>query len=406
MEATGAVLTEDPRRERVSPDSSVGMSYGGGDPRRLRLLFFNEGDLGSHVLGHSRMADAHRAGLESFPHVEARFARLTEMSRLADAAASRPIEPLRRAGLDMHGLRWHLVQSLRARRALSREIDAFGPDVVQVYTPAVAMTMAGIMRRVPTVLAMDATVQEWRRMPGWCPTQRYADATIAPSRALEHRALRGAALVLARTRWVRESVEREFPDVRVLEHHPGIDIARYRPAALRDRERPRVLFVGGRFEKKGGFDLLDALAGELDSGRVELDIVTPHEVPARRGVRVHRLGPSDPALLDLHQQADVMCLPTHGDTNPWAILEAMACGTAVVASRVGGIADMLDDGRAGVLVECGEVRGLREALLALLSDRPRRAELAAAARARCELHYDARRQFGRLVELLTGVAGR
>jgi len=267
----------------------------------------------------------------------------------------------------------------------------------------VALAMGQTMRTVPTVLAMDTTVREWRGMPAWRPRQRHAPLTLAPSRALEHRALRRAALVLARTKWVQESVEREFPDVDVHEHHPGIDLDRYRPVAHRPREVPRVLFVGGRFHEKGGDDLIAALSGELDAGRVELDVVTPHEVPQRTGIRVHRLEPSDPRLLDLQQQADVMCLPTYGDTNPWAILEAMACGTPVVASRLGGIPDLLDEGNAGALVAPGDGHGLRSALFELLGDEPARDELGAAARRRCESHYDARRQFGRLVQMLRGL---
>jgi glycosyltransferase involved in cell wall biosynthesis len=65
---------------------------------------------------------------------------------------------------------------------------------------------------------------------------------------------------------------------------------------------------------------------------------------------------------------------------------------------------MLDGGRAGVLVARGEVRGLREALGALLDDDERRRAIAAAARERCEANYDARRQFARLVEIFAGLS--
>jgi glycosyltransferase involved in cell wall biosynthesis len=185
----------------------------------------------------------------------------------------------------------------------------------------------------------------------------------------------------------------------VVEHHPGIDLERYRPAERRPRSRPRVLFVGGRFREKGGEDLLAALGGQLGES-VELDLVTPAEVAERPGVRVHRLGPSDPRLLDLQQQADVFCLPSYGDAAPWAVLEAMACGTPVLASRVGGIPDMLGQGEAGVLVACGRREELARALRALLEDAPLRAALATAARARCERDYDARAQFSKLIGML------
>jgi alpha-maltose-1-phosphate synthase len=192
-------------------------------------------------------------------------------------------------------------------------------------------------------------------------------------------------------------VERLAPGASVIAHHPGIDLQRYEPAARRPRERPRVLFVGGRFAHKGGPELLAALSDKLGA-EVDLDLVTPAKLPERPGLSVHSLKPADPGLLDLHQQADVLCLPSHGDAVPWAVLEAMACGTPVLASRVGGIPDLLDGGRAGMLVDHGDERQLGEALSRLLGDDDLRRELAGRARERCEERYDARRQVPLLIE--------
>jgi glycosyltransferase involved in cell wall biosynthesis len=369
----------------------------------VRVLFFNEGNLGTHILGQGQLEAALRIGLADAPGVEARFAGLTPMGRWASALATRPLEPLARAQLDFRTLRWHLVQSLRARSALRRELRGWPADVVHLHSQSVALTIPDTMRTVPVAVSVDATIGDWSQMPAWRLRERYAPLLLAPSRAMERRALRQAALVFAWTAWTRRGVERDAPGARVVEHHPGIDLRRYRPAARSERTLPRVLFVGGRFAEKGGEDLLEALGEQL--GRtVELDLVTPAEVTPRAGVRVHRLGPSDPELLELQQQADVFCLPSHGDAAPWAVLEAMACGTPVLASRVGGIPDMLDAGRAGALVAHGDRRALREALGALLEDPARRASLAGAASERCSEHYDARRQFVRMLAQLEDAA--
>jgi glycosyltransferase involved in cell wall biosynthesis len=163
-----------------------------------------------------------------------------------------------------------------------------------------------------------------------------------------------------------------------------------------------VLFVGGRFAEKGGDDLLAAL-GPLAGRTIDLDLVTQDRVDAREGVTVHRIAADDrDALVDLYRQADVFCLPTHGDAAPWALLEAMACAVPVVATSIGGIPDLLG-GSAGVLVRGGDPAGLRAAVLSLLADDTRRAELGRIGRARCEQCYDARVQTARLVEIMRQV---
>lgn len=363
----------------------------------MRLLFFNEGNLGAHVMGHGQLTEALSAGLAETTGVEARFAGLSPMGRVAAALATRQLPVLSARELDMRALRWHMVQSLRARAAVERALAGRRMDAVVVHSQSVAMAMAGRMRRTPTVLSLDVTVADWAGMPAWRSSRPYGQAVLAPSRTMERRALESAALTVAWTAWAQRSAERAAPAARVVEHHPGIDLQLYRPATRGERARPRVLFIGGRFAEKGGPMLIEALSGSLGES-VELDVVTPAAVTPGPGLRVHRLRPSDPELLGLIQQADLLCLPTLGDAAPWAVLEAMACGTAVLSTRIGGIPDMLDDGRAGVLIDPGEERQLGEALRALLADETRRAELGARARERCEACFDARRQVPALIE--------
>lgn len=244
----------------------------------MRVLFLNEGNLGTYILGQGQLEQALHTGLECVPEVQARFAGVGPMGKWARAAATRPIDALTDTGLDFRTLRWHLVQALRARRAVRRELRAWPADVVHVHSHSIALTMAATMRTVPVALSVDTTVRDWWSMPAWSDAQRrHREITIAPSVALERRAFGHAAMVLAWTAWGRRSIERSAPGARVVEHHPGIDLDRYRPAPRRPRERPRVLFVGGRFVAKGGADLLDALGDRLGES-VEVDLVTPEDV--------------------------------------------------------------------------------------------------------------------------------
>jgi alpha-maltose-1-phosphate synthase len=369
----------------------------------MRVLFFNDGNLGIHAMGQGQLSEALRVGLAETSDVEASFAGLSPMGKLAGALASRPLPFLARRGVDARVLRWQLVQSVRARDAVSKALRERPADVLHVHTQAISFGLAATMRRVPTVLSIDATIGEWAAMSPRDAAQRYAPGPLAPSRALERRSFQGARLTMAWTEWARRGVERLAPGANVIAHHPGIDLNRYKPAARRPRERPRVLFVGGRFGHKGGPELLAALSDKLGS-EVDLDLVTPAELPQLEGVRVHRLGPADPQLLDLHQQADVLCLPSHGDAVPWAVLEAMACGTPVLASNVGAIPDLLDEGRAGILVDPGDERQLGEGLTRLLGDVELRRELSGRARERCEERYDARRQVPLLIERMRSLS--
>lgn len=370
----------------------------------VRALFLNQGAGGDAVLGHLTAEAVLRPRLGAGGEIEARYLRLRPLRGLA-AQAVRPVPGLAGLDLDMQAVRWHAVQGLRARRVVTAALRERGADVLHLHSHVLGMALTSVMDRIPTVLSVDAPVWEVHEMGIWRPVRRHSRAAVAPSVAFERRAFARAAAVLAWSGWARRGIERVCPEARVVDHHPGIDTRLFRTAPRAHRTVPRVLFVGGRFEQKGGADTVAALSDALDKGEVELDVVTKSEVPARRGVRVHRLSNQDPALIDLYQQCDVFSFPSHADACPWTVLEAMACGAAVVASDVGGTAELVGHGRAGVAVTSGRVPELREALRVLLADPDRRAELGRAARRRVEEHYDADRNTAALVRLLVDLAG-
>ncbi len=367
-------------------------------PAALKVLFLNEGDLGAGVMGHLPVEAAIRTGLAGLEDVEARFARLEPMGRTARALSDEaPL--LARLDLDLQTVRWHAVQAVRARHSVLRELATFRPDVLHVNSHTIALGIPDVMRRIPTFLSLDATVWDWHALGAWRKPRPHSRALLGPSLWQERRVLARAAAVLAWTDWARAAAERACPGVHAVTLNPGIDLETFCPAPRAPRQRPRVLFVGGRFAQKGGFDLLQALTPLLGDA-VELDVVSPEALELRPGLRVHRLTHGEARLVDLYQQADVFCLPTHADSMGWVILEAMACGIPVVASAVGGIPDLLDHGRTGVLIPPRDVAALRAALERLLASDDARAELGRRSRALCEQKYDARRQTAELVRLM------
>jgi len=89
------------------------------------------------------------------------------------------------------------------------------------------------------------------------------------------------------------------------------------------------------------------------------------------------------------RRATLVVLPTlHREGMPTSLLEAMKAGVPVVASRVGGVSEIVEDGRTGVLVTPGDAPGLAEAVGRLLEDRETRSRLAANARRFVLEHHD------------------
>jgi glycosyltransferase involved in cell wall biosynthesis len=84
--------------------------------------------------------------------------------------------------------------------------------------------------------------------------------------------------------------------------------------------------------------------------------------------------------LNIYRAIDVLALPSLTEAFPMVLLEAMACGKPVAASRVGEVARMVDTGRTGRVVEAGQAPALAEALAAVLSEPARGAAMGHAAR--------------------------
>jgi glycosyltransferase involved in cell wall biosynthesis len=85
---------------------------------------------------------------------------------------------------------------------------------------------------------------------------------------------------------------------------------------------------------------------------------------------------------------DIFVLTSRSEGMPQAVLEAQVVGVPVVASRVGGLPELIDHGRTGLLIEPGDEMDLAESLLALLSDPERSREMSEAGRREVESRYD------------------
>ena len=180
--------------------------------------------------------------------------------------------------------------------------------------------------------------------------------------------------------------------------HYGIELrAGARPY---DGREPRFLCVGRLIPIKGHSVLLRALAEarrELPSLTLDIAGSGPLEEELRTlaaelglGDAVRFLGHVTPVEPLLERSAAVV-VPSLGEGFGMVALEAMERARPVVASRAGGLPELVRHGETGLLVPPGEVEPLARALVELGRDRERAARLGAAARARAERRFSARR---------------
>ena len=236
----------------------------------------------------------------------------------------------------------------------------------------------------------------------------------------ERRVWRYPALHIAMTAQMREDLIRfGVPADSIRVHHHGIDVDFWaRSDGCRDASHASyVLMVAGLQPKKGQADLLKAfrLASQSIPG-LELHLAGTgslqhglEALAAELGIaeRVRFLGhvPHGPALLREYANALFFCHPSrtaeNGDREglPGTILEAMACGLAVVATKHAGIPEAVRDGESGILVDEGDVSALAEAIESLVANVAARESYGAAGRRRAVEKFSARVQSRRLEKI-------
>lgn len=111
-------------------------------------------------------------------------------------------------------------------------------------------------------------------------------------------------------------------------------------------------------------------------------------------------------IATLIRASALIAQPTEHEALPTTLIEAAACGRAVVASAVDGVPEVVDDGETGLLVPFGETDAFAGAVVALLQDEPRRRAMGASARRVAEERFDAAFWAARLAEVYARVRDR
>jgi len=211
---------------------------------------------------------------------------------------------------------------------------------------------------------------------------------------LEKLGLVSADLVLVNSAAVEKEIRAHDLPIRRVDVVPnGVDLEAFRPADDWPNDGGYILFVGRLVPQKGVTFLLQALSVVLQrcpdtrlivAGDGELDLFLKR-IARHLGIP-HRVTFVDwktgPDLVELYQQAKLVVVPSCYEPFGIVALEAMACGRPVIASRTGGLVEIVDDGVNGFLVEVGNYLQLAQRMAMLIQDDERRRTMGEAARRR------------------------
>lgn len=269
---------------------------------------------------------------------------------------------------------------------LRREFDFDVIDAHFAYPDGLAAVLLGRLLRRPVVVTLRGSIVRLQHYPLHRPQIRWtldrAARVIAVSQSLKDVA---TGLGVAAQR------------ITVIPN--GVDLAKFHPkgrSAAREAcglplDHPVILTVGGIYEGKGQHHVVEALESlsarrpdavyvMVGEGRRDGYVERLQGLIARAGLggRVRFAGAQPhAALADWYSAADVFCLATQSEGWANVLLEALACGTPVVATRVGGNPEIVPDDRYGLLVRHGDVRALAIALDRAIESRWDRTELVA-----------------------------
>ena len=259
---------------------------------------------------------------------------------------------------------------LRMARLVWARVRRWRPDVVHVHSTYAGFVLRPLLALVPDRPRVVYCAHGWafdRRAPRWLNRAvavvervwaRWSDAVVCISQHDRDSALR-AGIAPQRLIVVVNGIG-ELPSAAA-----GAPAAGHWPAAAL-----RVLFVG-RLDRQKGVDILyEALRrlGERAAAVVVGSAVVADEKAADPPLNVHITGwLSRDQIGALYEAAQVLAVPSRWEGFGLVALEAMRCGRAVVASRVGGLPEVVEDGVSGALFEPEDASALAD-LLGSLSD--------------------------------------
>ncbi|CAG0962659.1 phosphatidyl-myo-inositol dimannoside synthase [Anaerolineae bacterium] len=286
-----------------------------------------------------------------------------------------------------------IVRALEYSQALSQAVAQIGrEEQIDLTEIPEAFIRATSLRNTPYIVRLHSAAWTWRRLLN--EPVGMADAVeIEWERSTLRQASEVSSPSVMLANYIRVTCRLDSHPIEIIRY--PVEIDRFTPAAESQSGKPPIILFVGRVERRKGADVLMQAMPAIkdrypDCRFVFVGTINPElkdEVEAL-SAQAEFLGARPHAeLVGWYQRATVFVAPSLWDNSPNTIYEAMACGTPVIASRVGGIPELVDDGVTGALLPPGDSSELAEALLSLLSDEVRRSQMSAQAREKAVREY-------------------
>jgi len=357
-----------------------------------RALFVNSG-----MLGHGAFARLMHDITALMPGVDACHVDLSRDLTIGDRVIRRlfSVRLTPRAGpaanLDLRRWRQELNVGLLAARRIAEAERHASYDLLHFHTQATAYASLARMKRTRAIVSIDCTQHlASLEAPSWLGRASYRANIVHDGHVF-----RAAAAIVATSEWAARDLADVYPDcaskVWVLPF--PVDVDAFGGGWIAERAaradegpgyRPRVLFVGGDFPRKGGLELLDAWREGGFADRADLDIVTDwplaaSTIPPAAHV-VSGVAPYTNRWLDLWKRADLFAMPARHEAFGIVYEEAAASGIPAIGSSINAIPEIIQDGATGFLVRPGDREALVRAIGALVDSVVLRRRMGNAAR--------------------------
>jgi glycosyltransferase involved in cell wall biosynthesis len=301
---------------------------------------------------------------------------------------------------------------LAVSKKLPNLIDTYNFDLVHTNFPQMADILLKLRGKinVPSVTTIHTTIEGHRSGIvracsfsglGFSKLDRSEKSVLLCSPVLklaERLYIKKSKNFITVSNWMKERVTKDFSSISKLHViHNGVDLKKFSPENSKDPQilnevsGPIILLTSRLTALKGTHLLIQAIPKILEKNK------NAHFVFAGAGskdpwidelkkLKINAssytfLGHVDYKLMpSLYSMADILVLPSLYENLPFGVLEAMSCELAVVASRVGGITEVITDGENGMLFSPGNVEELAKIIIMLLEDRKLRNRLGKNAR--------------------------